>query len=291
MYVGMASLTCTLVPKPIEKLAPMEAPMGRIQKWRGHKIETAREQNQNSDKNFGAAFASSAIYQLIAAEHVSGGEQHKYGSWFKEFICESKISDIAIAFFTWCLMVVTAWLAWATLRLWSVTKIAADAAKTSAESLPIIEGAYVYPVIVFENIADSMGAFEQVSDLATNQLRVLFKIKNFGKTPAIVLSCNADLIHPDQTILMRAIDYEGRIIRDFVLGAGEETKEVLETEIKDFRRAEFASVKSGDSHVTFNGHVAYADIFGNTWIYRFDWQYGRVQKRLMPDNQPGIKKS
>ena len=168
---------------------------------------------------------------------------------------------------------------------------AANAAKASAESLPIIEGAYVYPVILDENIAESMTAFEADSRYHARSLIVTFQIKNFGKTPAIILSCNADLIHPDSIHGTRTIEFEGRIVRDMVLGAGEATKENMETAIDDFSRIEFVSVKNGDSHLTFNGHVAYADIFGNTWIYRFDWQYGRIQRRLMPDNQPRIKKT
>jgi hypothetical protein len=42
-------------------------------------------------------------------------------SWLIKFSCEAKISDIAIAFFTWCLAVVTGWLVWATVGLRSVT--------------------------------------------------------------------------------------------------------------------------------------------------------------------------
>jgi len=41
-------------------------------------------------------------------------------------------------------------------------QIAAAAAQRSAESLPIIEGAYVYPNIINVNIAESLGAFQNM---------------------------------------------------------------------------------------------------------------------------------
>jgi hypothetical protein len=163
----------------------------------------------------------------------------------------------------------------------------ANAAKASADSLPIIEAAYVYPDILVENIAESIGAFGQAT-IATNRLVIEFQLKNFGKTPAIIKYFSGDLIHPNYPDQMRAIDAEGQILKKTILGAGEPT-ERLQTEIRDFSREEYLSVAGGRTHLNFMGHIVYSDIFGNWWRLSFDWQYGAVQGRLIPDNQPRAK--
>jgi hypothetical protein len=73
---------------------------------------------------------------------------------------------------------------------------AAKAAKASADALPIIEGAYVYPVIAKDNIAESLSA-SQRPEVGTNRLQVMYYFKNFGRTPANVLMYRAQLVHPD----------------------------------------------------------------------------------------------
>jgi len=161
---------------------------------------------------------------------------------------------------------------------------AAKAAKASAEALPIIEGAYVYPVIAKDWIGDSLSAFE-FSETRTNRLLINFYFKNFGKTPANILLYRADLVRPDGPNLRSANADAFRMVQKTTLGPVDHT-EPLETEITDFSREEYDSIVGPDpSHLYFTGEVRYADIWGNRWQFSFDWKYSPAHRRLIPDNQ------
>jgi hypothetical protein len=167
----------------------------------------------------------------------------------------------------------------------NIARQSSNAAQKAAETLPIIEGAYVFPDILAESIASNLQNLGH--PMVTNRvLRLEFQFKNFGKTPAILHHFQADLIHFDQGH-MRSKDAEVRIAKKVVLGAGE--AEQLQTEIGDFSKAEAASVMAGHTNLSFTGYVVYADVFGNKWGYSFDWQFSPTQGRLVPDNQPRKK--
>ncbi len=160
-----------------------------------------------------------------------------------------------------------------------------NAAQKAAETLPIIEGAYVFPDILAENVASSLQNLDHPM-VVNRVLRLEFQFKNFGKTPAILHHFQADLIHFDQGH-MRSKDAEGRIAKKVVLGAGE--AEHLQSTIGDFSKAEAVSVIAGRTQLSFTGYVVYGDVFGNKWGYSFDWQFSPTQGRLVPDNQPRKK--
>jgi hypothetical protein len=166
---------------------------------------------------------------------------------------------------------------------------AAVAAKASAESLPIIEGAYVFPNILNVTIADSFLGFSQVKELRQNRIKVEFEIRNFGKTPAIIQSCRADLVHRDpQNGWLRAVDVDTRQVTKIIMGTGD--ADIQEPAvINDFKREEWLSVTSRNSYLSFVGSIVYLDIFGDRWEFPFDWKYDAASQRLIPDNQPRRK--
>lgn len=176
-----------------------------------------------------------------------------------------------------------------TLRSIKATEIAANAAERSADAVQIVEGAYVYPDILTENIADSLSAFRQ-SEVRTNRLRVSFRFKNFGKTPAIIGFYQADLFHRDGGPRLRSAGVSPiQVAQKTILGAGEAT-EPMETEIGDFSRQEWGSLCLHQStRLHFAGEIRYADIWGNKWLFPFEWEYSGAKGRLIPDNQPRSK--
>jgi hypothetical protein len=68
-------------------------------------------------------------------------------SWFAKFSCEAKAADIALVFFTWCLVIATLWLGWATLKLWQagesqmslIERNAAEQSKDTRASTAVAE--------------------------------------------------------------------------------------------------------------------------------------------------------
>ena len=87
----------------------------------------------------------------------------------------------------------------------------------------------------------------------TNRLIVEFYLRNFGKTPAIIESYQADLIHPDSDDVKFPNSDIPQIVRKPILGGGDHTDR-LKAEIRDFSGEEWASVVAGQTHLYFNGH-------------------------------------
>ena len=93
--------------------------------------------------------------------------------------------------FTACLIVCNVFLFLIQICLWLSTKKAADAAKRSADSLSIIERAYIFPKV--------SGKSEYHSEGQQRYHTIDVKIANFGKTPAFLTNLLAD-VHWDDPI-------------------------------------------------------------------------------------------
>jgi len=118
-------------------------------------------------------------------------------------------------------------------------------------------------------------------------LLVEYEFKNFGKSPAIIHRLAAELVHRDP----RGTGAAGLALAPVdraIIGANEDTGR-QPAEIKDFSRAKWATVTSGETYIHFYGNVVYSDIFGDEWSFSFDWKYSPGLRRLLPDNQPRRK--
>jgi hypothetical protein len=235
--------------------------------------------------------------------------EYRGPNWFAGFYCFFALHDkFWVAFGTLVLAIGTGVLGFATIFLWRATRdlvrdarltgaeqlktslkatdaaiVAANAAQKSADHIPIIEGAYIFPEITGDETMAAMRGFKE-SEVQTSRMRVHFQFKNFGKTPAIIQSYHAGLRIPDNDGRTPAGEDEGLSVRKVVLGSGE-TTEKMTSEIKDFNRTEYSAVASGSSHLHFSGEIRYADIWGSLWLFRFDWEYSPSQGRFIPDNQ------
>jgi hypothetical protein len=237
-------------------VAPCEAPI--------HKHSESREEKQTAEE-----YCSTG--KVVSFWRAIGSE---IDSWHDDL---TAIATVVIAAFTTILGVFT-------IRLANSNRITAEAAEKSASTLPVIEGAYVYPDIITNFVPGGMSAFNRSTTVQSTRLVIDFMFKNFGRTPAIIQFYRADLNHPDQNNLRSADADSSQIVKKTILGAGEPT-EKLQAEITDFLREEWLSVNSGKSHIYFTGEIRYADIWGDKWVFCFDWVYSPSQYRFIPDNQ------
>jgi hypothetical protein len=60
-------------------------------------------------------------YSVTQGNPANDRAEQKGSGWLTKFFCDAKISDITIAFFSYLLAVVTAWLGWATIGLWQAS--------------------------------------------------------------------------------------------------------------------------------------------------------------------------
>ena len=119
---------------------------------------------------------------------------------YQEFL-ERTTSD-PVAFFTLTLTFATIALGAISLRQFyylsrsdATARMAAEAARDSADAFPVVERAYVYPIIVSAGTTEAcienakvfyLGDPSKNDEPTTDRAEITFKFKNYGKTPAIL---------------------------------------------------------------------------------------------------------
>ena len=168
------------------------------------------------------------------------------------------------------------------------SRIAANAARTSADALTASERAHVIEVI-------QKGRVDHTPAIATaddgTQTRFVYHgvgfsyfLKNFGKTPATIIGFHMDVvIWPELPDDGSALLCSGnRLIKmdKYVLGSGDATN------IKDFQKSigvEFGSVRSkthGD--ISIIGYIKFSDVFGGVKTRHFMWIYDGALGEFRP---------
>lgn len=166
------------------------------------------------------------------------------------------------------------------------TQIAANAAKRAVDSLPVVERAYVYPVVVghgaIEECIKNARAFyeddpSKDDESARETAEITFKFKNFGKTPALLKSAFAGLgVAPLGAQL-------GLPIVESVLGTGEETVTPFVSEMQiGITPSQARHILDYTGHVCFEGRITFDDIWGNeqTTEFYFVWDHSISRMNL-----------
>jgi hypothetical protein len=220
---------------------------------------------------------ASAIIKPVAKK--DGGKGSQNAAW-QDYLPE-RVSDWLLVVFNGLLALFT-WRLWiSTAGLFRVTKIAADAARDSADALVSAESAHVSVKLVHNNVYEAAGKFgglwpnsPQMGRLST-AITVTYTFKNFGKTPAILLEVN-DAINFSRTppgrrtyAGQREIPPEGTII-----GADKTSERSFECRLATFLEMKEASeLAKGNASIYFWGRAVYADIFEreieHTFMFRF----------------------
>jgi hypothetical protein len=159
-----------------------------------------------------------------------------------------------------------------TYRLWQVTRRSVDVAREAADALPLVERAYVYPLIISPGIeiaryldyVSSWSSDPTDDDAPAPKLISLsFKIKNYGKTPAILHSAYAGFG-------MYPIGAEfGLSIPESVLGAGETTGDFTAEMQVGITRKQALLIAGHAGALCLTGQVAFSDIWGKRHKTRF----------------------
>jgi hypothetical protein len=148
---------------------------------------------------------------------------------------------------------------------------AADAAKLNAEAVMSAEGAHLYPVVAGNNLYDVFMPIiwypesGQDSD-AVPQPTVTFRFKNYGKTPAVLISVMYGIdfyVSPSKLRTMHAED----ISFIEVIGPDQETREItVELLGSTFTRGKAKSVREGPGQLLFFGQAIFKDFFNRQFL-------------------------
>jgi hypothetical protein len=152
------------------------------------------------------------------------------------------------------------------IALWRVTRTAANAAKQAAESLLIVERAYVYPIIfghgALKECIQSALVF-YLDDPTKDDVpvpetaEITFKFKNFGKPPAILKNAFVAFGVPPHGALM------GVSIPKSVLASLEETGTLTSQMQIGITKNQARHILAYTGHICFEGNVTFDDIWGN----------------------------
>lgn len=173
----------------------------------------------------------------------------------------------------------------ANIALWRVTRTAANAAKNaadaadlSAKAITVVERAYVYPIVV------SPGAIEECirgalacaeDDTPTPETAELtFRLKNFGKTPAILKSAFVAFGAPPHGALI------GVSLADSVLASSKKTSPLSSRMEIGLTRKQAQHVLLYTGHISFEGTVTFDDIWGNENTTQFYFVWDKDIKRM-----------
>lgn len=191
-----------------------------------------------------------------------------------------------LAGFTGVLALVSIVQGWFLFRADKTARISAEAAKASADALQVTERAYVYPVIVsFGDLMDHIRlakAFFLDTDNSkadahcSESVGLAFKIKNYGKTPAILKQVFAAFgVYPLGAGL-------GVVVPEGILGAGEATSELTSEMQQGLSRNEANHVVVYTRHIAFVGEIVFEDIWANEYRTRFHfaWEHSTNKMQL-----------
>jgi len=165
------------------------------------------------------------------------------------------------------------------------TARAANAAKKAAEVIPVLERAYLYPLIKRENISDTLDLATRIHQqpnmfpkgfAAIAKAEVVFK--NFGKTPATLVygEVRMGVIGVSRVDSLADLPIKYR----YVLAEGEESEPFPLSIDPPLAQSEVDGIVSGEYGIRVGGFMNYRDIWGNEQGCPVSFSYNTVLKRL-----------
>ena len=227
--------------------------------------------------------AQSALTHLLNNQSglvTQGSTKNAPSTWIAKFFCEAKASDIALVFFTWCLVVVTAWLGWATLKLWQAgerqikvaaasAKAAQEAADTSKLALTHLQRPFVFVKEIdlhLDRAGAVMGAYAPIPG-AVIGYKISAMMENSGSTPATRVMYNFNCGHVSLANLPTFNFPDQGPARPGVLGP----KATLQTWSHTISAASMGQVVAGIDRWFVWGWVDYDGIFEGTPRHRTEF--------------------
>lgn len=168
----------------------------------------------------------------------------------------------AAVWITGFIALITAILAIFNILLWRATRKAAEAARASAEALPTIERAYLF---VEPELTHDQGAL-----FPDEGLKMIIKIYNGGKTPAVEMRAYADIIEAIECPVSIDESKNIKLLKGDIIKADTTHAEPIDHwNIPDIG----AISRSDNRSFICYGRVDYKDMFEQSHFTKFCWHY------------------
>jgi len=164
-------------------------------------------------------------------------------------------------------------------RSTDASKDAASAAKTSADSLKNIERPWV-----LLNVIDRWAVRGEDGN---QRIAVKWRLKNFGKTPALVekIEGNIDVIPLTHQFSEEPVYVKpwSTIYDHPIIPPGEQSFDVVFAMNRDWEEFELSAVTKGALRLIASGHIVYRDPFGDLHETHFCLRSDRASDPSVPD--------
>ncbi len=272
-YVYLADRYCP-IDAPSPGFSPLDAVGDHREEGDG---QAGSDGGGGHNRHFGSPIPSFFDLTQAQAEQFEGQsrsskEYDKSPRWITKFVCEAKISDISIAFFTYCLVIVTGWLVSATVKLWESAQRQEVMARTH-------ERAYIFgggPA----NIPNHLRTAGDDADVCAT-------IENFGRTPGFIKRFDWGLCDEKDFVSdvpVRRLIEDG-LLRDIVIRVDHEDVYPPGQPTRHFQKAKFNY--SANKHKIFFGLFLYRDVFGDWHHSTFKLRLGGDVRKMESDPLPG----
>ncbi len=178
------------------------------------------------------------------------------------------VATVAIALFTW-----TLWQS--NEKMWTVTKISAEAARDSADAAIATERARFYIIVDKHNlqrivkIVEDCGVSENSGLPGGENILISYRFKNYGKTPGIIRELIVDSTIASDPIDPPALFLSTKDFPEYMIGAGDSTKAANYSPIIHPSISQAQSIGRNARRLWFFGRLYYDDVFGKHQVHRF----------------------
>ena len=175
-----------------------------------------------------------------------------------------------------------------TAGLWIVTHTAANAAKAAAEAASKqaeVELPFVYTGAISGDIRNQLQAFVLYdnSPVAPISPEIAFRVKNYGRTSAILRSVSAEFVHWTEIPQEVPSDVLTEYAVEPILEPSKESNSAFKRNpLIPIDRNAFNSIMAGTSRLFLYGEIIYADVFGGEFAQAFCLTWNRGSNRFVP---------
>lgn len=174
------------------------------------------------------------------------------------------VTAIATCFIAWF----TLTLKNSTLKLWKIGSRQFE-----------LEGPFLYPMIQFgRRIEDQLIYFfmhdHPTSPVSPVAVEISFKIKNVGRSPALLRSVAAEIGHLTAMIQEPRVGFSADPVLEPIIEAGQETRQPITRALQiPIEKADFYSLRDGESRLFLYGEIAFSDLVGTDYVQTFCFAY------------------
>jgi len=166
------------------------------------------------------------------------------------------------------------------------TRIAANAANANAEAMMAADGAHLLPVIKEQNLGQMMNLGQITAAAArhpstsppterTVPLRIRYRLRNHGKTPAILNSVMHRIAFFADPTSVRAAPVEDNVAVQ-VIASDAESSAITAEMAEPFTADMVNAVAADKGDLVFYGEASFRDFFGRQ--FRCSWEFDASQR-------------